>query len=174
MAPPAGLKLRAQDAEDLRVLAAVLQDALVPLGDVAFQRRQRRFVMVANRFMWEDETETEALEMAASSPQPRAPEGDATFDDEMPPPRFRRVNCGLRFEPVERVQARGIDLRQRDQILNLLTIDRRSESLTLMFSDGAAIRLLGRSIRCQLEDLGEPWPTDRRPSHRLDEDGQPD
>lgn len=178
-AESAGLKLRAKDGEDMGVIAAVLQDALVPLSDVVFQHRQRRFVMVANRFMWEDRTEGEARKIepaAAGSDAPAGPasEGDAAFEDEAPPARYRRVNCGLRFEQVEHVQYRGIDLRDRDQILNMLTIDIRPESLVLLFSEGAAIRLIGQGIACQLEDIGEPWPTDRRPSHRLDEAGQPD
>ena len=72
-----GLKLRAVDAEDLRVLAAVLQDALVPLGDIAYQKRQKRVVLVANRFLWEDQTELEAIDDAEISDRPPPLEGDA-------------------------------------------------------------------------------------------------
>ena len=47
------LKLRARDPEDLRVLSACLQDALVPLADIAYLKPEQRFVLVVNRFMWE-------------------------------------------------------------------------------------------------------------------------
>ena len=173
MAPPDGLRLRARDAEDIGVLAAVLQDALVPLTDVTFQRGEKRFVMVANRFMWETAGAVQPREEPVLVPEP-PDEGDAAFEDEAPEPRFQRVNCGVRFDQVAKVRFRAIDIRQRDQILNLLTMSRDPEGLTLLFSDGAAIRLEGRRIEAHLEDLGEPWPTDWRPAHRLDDPDQPD
>ena len=47
------LKLRAEDADDLAVLSACLQDALVPVRDLAYVPDQKIFVFVANRFRWE-------------------------------------------------------------------------------------------------------------------------
>ncbi len=47
------LKLRAVDANDLAVIGACLQDALVPVQDMCFLADEHRFVMVANRFCWE-------------------------------------------------------------------------------------------------------------------------
>src|SRR3546814_18701440 len=44
------LKLRAHDPADMDVVAALLQDALVPLGDMTYLAKAKRFVMVANRF----------------------------------------------------------------------------------------------------------------------------
>src|SRR3546814_2045479 len=46
------LKLRAHDPADMDVVAALLQDALVPLGDMTYLAKEKRFVMVANRFRW--------------------------------------------------------------------------------------------------------------------------
>ncbi|CAN0498940.1 unnamed protein product, partial [Discosporangium mesarthrocarpum] len=46
------LKLGAVDADDLQVISAHMQDALVRVGDMKFQRTARRFVMMANRFNW--------------------------------------------------------------------------------------------------------------------------
>src|SRR3546814_9083894 len=46
------LKLRAHDPADMDVVAALLQDALVPLGDMTYLAKETRFVMVANRFRW--------------------------------------------------------------------------------------------------------------------------
>ena len=173
MARDGGLRLKARDAEDMGVLAAVLQDALVPLIDVTFQKAQKRFVMVANRFMWESLKADRPQAQPVPVGQPGS-EGDAAFEDEAPEPRFQRVNCGLRFDHVANVRVRAIDMKQRDQILNLLTLARDPDGLTLLFSEDAAIRLVGRRIEAHLEDLGEPWPTDWRPAHRLDETDQPD
>src|SRR3954464_4968382 len=50
--PP--LRLRAEDAEDLAVISACLQDALVAVGDLAYDPNARVFLLVANRFRWED------------------------------------------------------------------------------------------------------------------------
>lgn len=160
------LKLRARDAEDLQAVAACLQDALVPLSDMAFLQREKRFVMVANRFRWERRPE------AAPAAPPREPDGDARFEDagpESPAPAYERVNCGVAFDRVARVRSRGVDLARRDQILNLLTLRAEPGAVTLVFSDGAEIRLEVGQIRCHMEDLGEPWPTGWRPSHPLDD-----
>ncbi|MBV5335567.1 DUF2948 family protein, partial [bacterium] len=47
------IKLRAEDEEDLAVISACLQDAILPVAEMCFERAARRFVLVANRFKWE-------------------------------------------------------------------------------------------------------------------------
>jgi len=47
------LKLRAEDDEDLAVVSAFLQDALLPVAEMVYLPAEQRFVLVANRFMWE-------------------------------------------------------------------------------------------------------------------------
>ena len=47
------LRLRAMDEDDLQVIAACLQDALVPLREMAFMGEERRFMAAFNRFQWE-------------------------------------------------------------------------------------------------------------------------
>jgi len=167
MAAPPRLKLRARDVEDLQVLAACLQDALVPVSEIAYQRKERRLVLVANRFCWEQE---EAADVPDAEPEPTL-EPDARFEEALPPPAFARVNCGLTFDKVERVRVRGLDVKARNEILNLLTVEATPHQVTLYFSGGGAIRLEVEAIVCHLEDLGEPWPTRWRPAHALDETG---
>ena len=48
-----GLRLRACDKEDVQVIAACLQDALIPLREMAFMAEERRFLAAFNRFQWE-------------------------------------------------------------------------------------------------------------------------
>ena len=48
------LRLRAIDTLDLSVIAAHLQDALATMADVGFEKKNRRFAILFNRFMWED------------------------------------------------------------------------------------------------------------------------
>ena len=162
------LKLRARDPEDLRVLSACLQDALVPLADVAFLKAEQRFVLVVNRFMWEAAPEGDVLsaEVAAKAETPADGEADARFEDAGgATPPYQRVNAGLTFDRVRSVRFRGFDARKRDEILNLLSVEAEPDSVTLSFSGGAAIRLEVTEILCHLEDLGRPWPTRWRPDH---------
>src|ERR1700759_2356224 len=53
VAPDAPLRLRAEDAEDLAVISAVVQDALISVKDLTWERAEHRFTLVANRFRWE-------------------------------------------------------------------------------------------------------------------------
>jgi hypothetical protein len=174
MAGTTPLKLRAHDAEDLRALAVCLQDALVPVSDMTYLKPDRRFVMVANRFKWEGSAQS-ALEPAATpEPVPADQARDAKFEEADAGPVYQRVNCALTFDWVRHVRFRGLDPGQTDQILNLLTIEAEPGRITLVFSDGATIRLEVSDIRCHLEDLGEPWPTRWRPSHAEAETAPPE
>lgn len=178
-APPAPLKLRAHDAADMDVIAACVQDALVPLRDIRWMKREKRFVMVLNRFLWEragkDALETDvgsngdgAAQARPGSGEPGADESgdDASFEDADARPVHWRSNAALVFDKVRRVQALGVDLTARNQFLNLLTIASEPKCITLHFSDHARIRLELADIRCHLTDLGEPWPTWSVPEHR--------
>lgn len=179
MAKPPRLKLRARDAGDMDVVASVLQDALVPLTEATFQRRERRFVMVVNRFMWERVEEAEAEALAAAERQQAAPAGaaaeqaaaeqaedrDAAFHEAGPRPTYYRTHCGVTFDRVEDVKIRGIEQGDRNQILNLLTIATEPKRIELHFSDGGRILLQVSAVRCHLQDFDEPWPTWSRPGH---------
>ena len=49
---PEELKLVALDKDDIEVVSAHVQDALVRVGDIFWQPREHRFVMALNRFDW--------------------------------------------------------------------------------------------------------------------------
>ncbi len=172
MSETAPLKLRALDPEDMDVIAALLQDALVPLADMAFLAKEKRFVMVANRFQWPKD---QAAGSAAPARPTDTPEGeDAAFDDSDNPPPFERVNSGICFDKVERVRFRGMSPADKDEILSLLTITSEPRSVTLLFSGDAAVRLEISALHCHLEDLGRPWPTRWRPDHDGSQDSAAD
>ncbi len=172
------LKLRAHDIEDLRALATCLQDALVPVADLAYLKAEKRFVMVANRFKWEGGAQTAPAPAASepAAPEPAAPgaapgvvgaerDSDARFEEADGGPLYQRVNCTVCFDWVRKVRFRDLDPRRKDQLLNLLTLEAGPGAVTLLFSGGGEIRLEVSDIRCHLEDLGEPWPTRWRPGH---------
>ncbi len=148
MAPDesATLKLRAEDAEDLAVISACLQDALVPVRDLAYVPEDRTFLFVANRFRWEN----------GLSPAP----GEAGFE---------RTLCGITFSEVAAVSYNGFRRSDDGRILSLLAIRSDDRAVHLEFSGGATIRLKVTRIVCLAKDLGEPWPTQWQPRHDVDE-----
>lgn len=153
------LKLRADDPEDLAIVSTQLQDAIVPIGDMAFLAAQKRFVMVANRFMWE---------VGAVEREQTADADDVPDDAQV----YLRSNCGVRFEGVTAVRTRGVDLQDRAQMLELLAVRWVDGGTELNFSGDATVRLEMKRPVCLIEDIGEPWPTTRRPSHMFEEEAE--
>ncbi len=61
------LKLAAADAEDLQILSARLQDAVLKLKNVSWQPKRRRFALVVNRLQWESGGQTRACAPGCTS-----------------------------------------------------------------------------------------------------------
>jgi hypothetical protein len=150
--PQDELRLRAEDSEDLAVISACLQDALVAVRDLAYDQGARNFVLVANRFRWE---------------------GGAAEGEGSP---FERTLCGIIFDEIDSVAYRGFHRSEEDRILALLAIRPNfgpgtgsgSGLIDLEFAAGVTIRLSAAAIRCRARDFGEPWPTQWQPGHPLD------
>ena len=144
-----GLRLRAEDADDLAVLSATLQDAVVAVRDLAYLSDEEQFVLVASRFRWEQ-----------------------GLRDKMEAAEFERILCAITFDTVVAVSYRGFRRSEEDRILSLLSIrfepGSGRDTIHLDFSGGAAIRLEVARIAARSRDLGEPWPTPWRPRHEED------
>ncbi len=151
------LKLIAFDTEDLDVVSAHLQDAVVRVGDMAFLPKEKRFVAVANRFDWAN---------AARLSPAKGREGS----------QFERRRSGIRFERVNAVRFQGFDFEDKRTTLSLLAVtfeptggtDDPEGDVTLTFSGGAAIRLGVECLEIELKDLGAAWATKRSPEHPED------
>jgi hypothetical protein len=139
------LKLRAEDEEDLAVISAILQDALVAVGEMVWLAEEKRFVFVANRFRWE-------------------PPASGSRKD------FERRMSGLRVDGVNSVQRRGFSPRDGERLLVLLAIRAEPGELYFDFAGGSSIRLEVERILCHLDDLGDPWPTRWKPKHPVEDD----
>jgi Protein of unknown function (DUF2948) len=134
------LKLAAQDTEDIKIISAHMQDALVRLADIRYLAKTRQFALVANRFAWESR------------------------------PSSERCRTGLHFEHVLSVKQHGILAQEKDAILSLLAITfepgpEPSGTVVLAFSAGGTIRLSVEYLDLQLKDLGRAWATDLTPHH---------
>jgi len=156
------LKLRAEDEEDIQVLSACLQDALVAVGDMRFLKDERRFVLVANRFCWEDTTTDDIAAMMESSSSEES--------------SYQRIHSGIRFENVTGARVRGFDPRDSARILELLAITPEADDdgvrIRLIFAGDAEVLLAAERILCLMEDLDEHWPTTFRPKHPVAPSGQ--
>jgi hypothetical protein len=134
------LKLSALDADDLEIVSAAVQDALVVVRDCAHFPAEKRFVLLLNRFCWE-----------------AGPAADG---------QYWRTHSALVFNEVTAVHHHGIPLETPDRMLDLLSIGLENErSVTLRFSANRAIRLEIGRLACHLGDVGEPWPTPWKPAH---------
>ena len=126
------LKFVVLDEEDLEVVSAHVQDAVVKVADVHWRPREKRLVVAVNRFDWE-------------GAQGAVPE-------------YRRRRAALRFERVLACQCRNVTPGE-DAVLNLLAVefaetDAPAGTVTLIFSGGAALRLQVECLEAELADLG--------------------
>jgi hypothetical protein len=144
---PAGenLRLMALDAEDLAVLAAHLQDAILRVGDMVYLADERRFVLALNRFDW--------LGYEAGAAQ--------------------RAQTGLHFENVRKVELQGFRQDRPDDILNLLDLEftpgeAPSGEVKLIFSGSCALRLDVECLEARMADLGPRWRARHAPGHKAD------
>jgi hypothetical protein len=150
------LKIIAHDAEDLTVVSACLQDALIPFTEMRYLPQERRFILVANRFRWE--------RAAGPGAAPRAA-ADATFDTDEDFGDLQRVNCGICIDRVLAVRSRGVDQTRPDEFLSLLSLHLDDNKLNLLFAGGGVIQLDIEALALYLHDLGTAWPTQWRPDH---------
>ena len=91
------LKLIALDTDDLEVISTHLQDAVVNVADIVWLRSEKRVVLALNRFDWE----------AASGDEPQ----------------YQRRRTALRFERVNGVKCRNVQPKDKDAVLNLLSVE---------------------------------------------------
>lgn len=143
------LRLMAQTAEDLQVIAALAQDAVFPMTEMTYARRQHRFAILLNRFRWEDR------EAARRERRP-----------------FERVRSLLTFDHVLSVRSQGIDRRDKDTILSLLSVAfhpgaEGAGRVELILAGDGAVELQVDALEVVLGDVSRPYraPSGKAPGH---------
>jgi hypothetical protein len=141
MAAPAPLRLLAQDAEDLSIISAALQDAVAKIGDIAFEPKARRLTVAFNRYRWERDART-----------------------------HERVRTGLQLAGVLGVQSRRLRRDARSAVVELLAVsfepgEAPGGAVVFTFAGGGDLRVEVECIEAVLADVSTPWPTPRTPSH---------
>ncbi|MFN3287853.1 MAG: DUF2948 family protein [Sphingomonadaceae bacterium] len=132
----AGLHLLAAEPADLPPISALLQDAILRAGDVAWEPRARRLALLVARYRWEERA------------QPS------------------RVRALVTIRAVERVERHAWPEDAEAPLALLSVRAEGGERLLLDFAGGAALRLAVEVVDVALDDSGAPWPVRRRPSHR--------
>lgn len=141
--------LAALDADDLPVISALVQDAVFSAPDMTWQKPQRRFAILLNRFRWEDR--------AAAEKRGRA---------------YERVRALLVISDVLAVKRQGIDPRAGDTVLSLLSVtfepgtDGAGRVILTLAGDGA-VALDVECLDLTLRDVTRPYraPSGAAPRH---------
>lgn len=141
MAATEPLRLLAQDADDLAVVSAALQDAVAKIGDITFEPKARRLTVAFNRFRWEGGG--------------RARE---------------RVRAGLQLGGVLGVQSRKLRRDAKNAVVELLALtfepgEAPGGAVVFTFAGGGDLRVQVECLEAVLADVSTPWPTPRAPTH---------
>ncbi len=152
------LKLIALEPDDLQIISAHLQDAVLTVGDIAYLPREKRFASLVNRFDWSRAHQTDSGSKNAS--------GKSAYE---------RRRSALRLERVTAARLKNIDLADTKRVLSLLAIQFEPQvegdpagSISLIFAADAAIRLDVECIEVEMRDLGAAWTTEMKPEHSDD------
>ena len=141
------LKLTGKNEEDLKIISAYLQDSVVIVKDIVFLKKNRTFIMILNRFMWED------LEKGVFN-------------------KNRRIRSAIKFEEVLEVNSKNINQKNKNKALEYLAIKCSLVSnnffkIKIFFSGDSIITLISEVIEVTMNDLGKPWKVKYFPTHKI-------
>ena len=141
------LKLLATSDDDLRVVAAHLQDSIVSTQDMISLKKNRIFLIQLNRFMWED------VEKGIFR-------------------KNKRIRTILKFDNIISVLSKNINIKKDKKFLDFLTIESNlltdnSYEIKLIFSGDAVIKIKTEVIDVTLDDQGSPWESKTHPKHEF-------
>ena len=141
------LKLIVRNQEDLKVISAYSQDSIVAIKDITFLKKNRIFIMIINRFMWED------IERGINR-------------------QSKRIRCALKFEGILKVKSKKINQKNKNKRLECLAIEcneilSKNNEIIFFFAGGGVITLIAESLEAVMHDLGEPWNVKHTPKHKI-------
>ena len=140
------LKLKADDKNDLKVFAAYLQDSITVPQDIKYLEKNKTFICVFNRFMWED-----------------AEKG--IFRDN------KRIRSALKIDEVRSVKSKNLNPNEK-KALEFLTVNieqdnKENININLLFSGNMTISVNVEAINATLEDFSDSWKTKTKPFHKI-------
>jgi hypothetical protein len=140
MADPIALRLLAQDPEDLDVISAAMQDAVLKVGDIAYEAKARRLTIGFNRYRWEagGERVRAGLQLGGVLRV-----------------QTRKIRRGAREAVLELLA------------MTFTPADAPGGVVTFSFAGGGDLRATVECVEAVLADVSTPWPTTRKPAHEL-------
>ena len=141
------LKLIGNNHEDLKIISAYIQDSIVAVKDMVFLEQNRIFIMMINRFMWEN-VEKEAFR------------------------RNKRIRCAIKFEEVLKVKSKEINQKSKNKLLECLAIkcseiSNNNYEIKIFFSGDSIITLISEAVEVVMHDLGKSWNVKHIPEHKI-------
>lgn len=137
------LNLGAEDGEDLKVISALVQDAVLPVTEMQWRAKERRFAMLLNRFRWEEDAR-----------------------------QTERVQSLLAFDGVLAVASQGIDRTDKDIVLSVLSVafeetEDAAGYIHITLAGDGSIRLSVEALDATLKDVTRPYvaPSRSVPDH---------
>ena len=143
------LKLIGENQEDLKTISAYVQDSIVNVGDIVFLKKNRIFIMLVNRFMWE-----------------LVDKKKVTYEQN------KRIRCAIKFEGILKVKSKKINQKNKKKRLECLAIEcndilNKNNEINFFFAGGGIITLISESIEATMCDLGESWNVKHTPKHKI-------
>ena len=141
------LKLLGKNQEDLKIISAYLQDSIIIVKDIVFLKQNKTFIMIVNRFMWED------VEKGVFR-------------------QNKRIRCAVKFEEVIKVESKNINQKNKNKPLECLAIKCSSifgetYKINIFFAGNSIITIISEVIEVALHDLGKPWNVKHIPIHKI-------
>tara|TARA_B100001248_G_scaffold179463_1_gene136475 strand:+ start:4736 stop:5179 length:444 start_codon:yes stop_codon:yes gene_type:complete len=141
------LKLIARSVQDLKVVSAHLQDAIVNVADIANLKKNKIVLLQLNRFMWED------VEKGVFR-------------------KNKRIRSILKFDNVSKVLSKNIEQAKKENFLDFLTIETiqmpdNNYEMKIVFAGDSILKIISEVIEVTLDDQGDAWDTKNMPKHKV-------
>ena len=141
------LKLIGKNQEDLKITSAYSQDSIVNVKDMVFLKENRTFIMITNRYMWEDVEK-------------------GVFREN------KRIRCAVKFGTALKVKSKNINQKKQKKPLECLAIkctpvfDEVYE-INIFFAGDSIITIISEAIDVIMDDIGKPWNVKHVPTHKI-------
>ncbi len=129
------INLKAKTDEDLKVIASLVQDAILPIGDFAYMKADNKVMFAINRYCWENEEIKQ------------------------------RGNAVLQILNVKSIQTKNIDITDRKQFLYILDISLEEGDVLLSFADNKSMKISTDELLVTLSDTDKCWEVEKTPKH---------
>ena len=141
------LRLIGKNQDDLKVISAYLQDSIVIVRDIVFLKKNMTFIMIVNRFMWED------VEKGVFR-------------------QNKRIRCAVKFEEVLKVKSQNINQRNKNKPLEYLAtkcslVFDKTYEINIFFAGDSIITIISEAIEVVMYDIGKPWDVKHMPIHKI-------